>query len=32
VRNRGKEKTEDMFAVEFVEMIKKLIQDKSQIT
>jgi threonyl-tRNA synthetase len=32
VRTRGKEKTEDMPTVEFVEKIKKLIQDKSQIT
>jgi threonyl-tRNA synthetase len=29
VRTRGKEKTEDMPAAEFVEMIKKLIADKS---
>jgi threonyl-tRNA synthetase len=32
VRTRGKEKTEDMPTVEFVEKIKKLIQGKSQIT
>jgi len=29
VRLRGKEKTEDMSAAEFVEKIKKLIADKS---
>jgi threonyl-tRNA synthetase len=29
VRTRGKEKTEDMGTVEFVEKIKKLIGDKS---
>ena len=29
VRARGKEKTEDMAATEFVEKIKKLISDKS---
>ena len=29
VRTRGKEKTEDMLASEFLEKIKKLIADKS---
>jgi threonyl-tRNA synthetase len=29
VRTRGKEKTEDMLASEFVEKIRKLIADKS---
>jgi threonyl-tRNA synthetase len=29
VRTRGKEKTEDMATAEFVEKIKKLIEDKS---
>jgi threonyl-tRNA synthetase len=29
VRTRGKEKTEDMAAVEFVEKIRKLITEKS---
>ena len=32
IRTRGKEKTEDMPTAEFVEKIKKLIQDKSQVT
>jgi threonyl-tRNA synthetase len=29
VRTRGKEKTEDMLATDFVEQIRKLIADKS---
>jgi len=32
IRTRGKEKTEDMPTAEFVEKIKQLIQDKSQVT
>jgi threonyl-tRNA synthetase len=32
IRTRGKEKTEDLPTAEFVEKIKKLIHDKSQIS